>query len=94
MKLARNAVFMLTIKGVKVARFIHVNKNGFINPFWMIDDKSFSVHGELIGHPEGLHEHWRSVEHKACNVLMIQSHVTKASDVDFKRCRKFSRKHK
>lgn len=95
MELARNAVYALkhNFNG-EVYAFLHVNKNDLINPFWLYNDgRSFSVHGELCkwDGSEGYHEHWRDID-SGTNVTMIQSHVTKASDVDFKRCRKFARK--
>ena len=89
MELARNAVYAMVVCG-KV-KFFHLNKNGFINPFW-IENKGFSIHGELRNHPEGIHEHWQnSINENIKKIVMVQSHVTKASQVDFKRCRKFAR---
>lgn len=92
MKLARNAVYAITTEFNGATNFVHINKNGKINPFFL-EKHGFDVHGELRNHPEGLHEHWRGA-FKAYKCIMVQSHVTKASDVDFKRCRKFARNYK
>lgn len=98
MKLARNAVFavMASYSNQPIA-FLHINKDDLINPFWLYKGgvNGFSLHGELcrvIGEAGG-HEHWRGVEEDN-EIIMIQSHVTKASDVDFKRCMKFAKKVK
>lgn len=96
MKLARNAVYALTHTSIRdTYAFLHVNKDDIINPFWIYKggDNGFSLHGELCGHPAGGHEHWRVFVGET-KVTMIQSHVTKASDVDFKRCMKFAQKVK
>lgn len=98
MKLARNAVYALTHALINdTYAFLHVNKDGVINPFWIWKGgvNGFSLHGELcreIGEAGG-HEHWRDIG-SGTKVTMIQSHVTKASDVDFKRCMKFAQKVK
>ena len=94
MKLAPNAVYALkhNFDG-NVYAFLHVNKNDLINPFWLYDNgRSFSAYGEFCKWEKaGGHEHWRDFGIET-EVTMIQSHVTKASDVDFKRCRKMARK--
>lgn len=97
MKLARNAVFAIVNPYNKeVMTFLHVNKDNLINPFWLSEfgDNGFSVHGELDKYfpTAGCNEHWRNCLNDGVDIVMVQSHVTKASDVDFKRCRKFARK--
>lgn len=93
MKLARNAVFAVKNSvSNEVMSFLYVNKDDLINPFWInsFSKKEFSLFGELAGYEAGGDEHWRSVEHETCNVVMIQSHVTKAEDVDLKLCLKLA----
>lgn len=95
MKLARNAVFAV-VGGKEVRAFLHINKNDLINPFWVSNHgrNGFSVHGELcraLG-DEGGHEHWRGVVDEHHEIIMVQSHVTSADKVDFKRCMKFFKK--
>ena len=91
MKLAPNAVYALVCEfGGEVSAFLHINKDGCINPFWFERNGRVSVHGELRGHPAGGHEHWRNIG-PATKIVMVQSHVAKASEVNFKRCRKFAR---
>nr|DAH97858.1 MAG TPA: hypothetical protein [Caudoviricetes sp.] len=98
MKLVRNAVYALTHTLIgETYAFLHVNKDDLINPFWIskCGVNGFSLHGELcreIGEAGG-HEHWRDIG-SGTKVTMIQSHVTKASDVYFKRCMKFAQKVK
>lgn len=98
MKLARNAVYALTQTSIRdTYAFLHVNKDDLINPFWIYKCgvNGFSLHGELCSEfgEAGGHEHWRDIG-SGTKVTMIQSHVTKASDVDFKRCMKFAQKVK
>ncbi|EBN6978941.1 hypothetical protein DWS90_23230 [Salmonella enterica subsp. enterica serovar Give] len=101
MKLVRNAVFAVINQFDKrVMAFLHVNKNGHINPFWESECYSdgWSRRGELSEceclRDEGSHDHWFGVEDDGSETVMVQSHVTKASQVDFKRCRKFARNAK
>lgn len=91
MKLARNAVYAITTEFNNANNFVHINKNGKINPFFL-KKHGFDVHGELRNHPEGLHEHWNGAIN-SFNCVMVQSHVTKPSEVDFKKCRKFARNY-
>ncbi|EHB1266586.1 hypothetical protein JYR10_001106 [Salmonella enterica subsp. enterica serovar Kentucky] len=98
MKLARNAVYALTHTSIRnTYAFLHVNKDDLINPFWIYKCgvNGFSLHGELCREfcEAGGHEHWRDIG-SGTKVTMIQSHVTKASDIDFKRCMKFAQKVK
>ena len=97
MKLARSAVFAVsgTIKG-NVA-FLYINSKGDISPFWRSGGGQWRKHGELDLHYDGQyvdHNHWRGVEDLAeIKITMIQSHVTRAEYVDFKRALKFAKKH-
>lgn len=97
MKLARNAVFAVNdSNGINVA-FLYINSLGNISPFWRSGCCSWwSKHGELHGESkhESRHCHWYGVEGGTFNIQMIQSHVTKASGVDFKRALKYARRHK
>lgn len=95
MKLARNAVFAV-VSGKAVRAFMHINKDDLINPFWVSEHgrNGFSVHGELckaLGDAGG-HEHWRGVCDGNHEIIMVQSHVTSADKVDFKRCMKLFKK--
>ena len=99
MKLARNAVFAIVNPYSKeVMSFLHVNKDNLINPFWVSEHgkNGFCVYGELSKYfpTVGENEHWRGCENDGVDIVMIQSHITKASDVDFKRCMKFAQKVK
>lgn len=94
--LPRNSVVAVLFSTGKVATFLHINKNGLINPFWPYVNgiNGFSLHGELEKYDpiEGCHEHWRKgIE--CYDVRMVQSHVTSAEKVDFKRCKKFAKKN-
>lgn len=96
MKLVRNAVYALAHESIgETYAFLHVNRNDEINPFWLSEygKNGFSLHGELCGLPAGDHEHWSGAADES-DVVMVQSHVTKASDVDFKRCMKFAKMSK
>lgn len=99
MKLASNAVFAVkTPSSKRFENFLYVNSFGNISPFWMHEDEGQSeleLHGELDrrypGDPESRnHNHWYDVT-DVCDIIMIQSHVTKLSDIDFKLARKFAR---
>lgn len=95
MKLARNAVFAVNDSGSIKRSFLYVNSIGNISPFWR-SGKWWSKHGEFYGESkrDGGHSHWYCVENGDFNIQMIQSHVTKASDVDFKRALKYALRHK
>ena len=100
MKLARNAVFAVGTKGNQDAAFLYINSKGHISPFWRSEHYAdgWSKHGELdarFGSDPINHEHWYGVESDDPNreIVMIQSHVTRAEDVDFKRALKFIGKH-
>lgn len=94
--LPRNSVVAILYSTGAVSTFLHINKNGLINPFWPFASgiNGFCLHGELDKHDptEGYHEHWRK-DIECYDVRMVQSHVTSADKVDFKLCRKFSKKH-
>lgn len=90
--LPRNSVVAVMSCGNAEA-FLHINKDGLINPFWVSEygKNGFSVHGELDKHfgGAGEHEHWRDYSGK---LEVVQSHVTSADKVNFKRCMKFFKK--
>lgn len=95
--LPRNSVVAILYRTGKLAIFLHINKNGLINPFWPSKEHGFNgfyLHGELDSHDptEGYHEHWR-IGIEFYDVRMVQGHVTSADKVDFKLCRKFAKKH-
>lgn len=97
MELARNAVFAVnSIDGINRA-FLYVNRLGNISPFWVRGDRErWSLHGEFFGESErdNGHSHWHGVCDGNHQIELLQSHVTKASGVDFKRARKYYRRHK
>lgn len=100
MKLARSAVFAVGTKGNQSTAFLYINSKGEISPFWRSGHYSdgWSKHGELdltCGDDPINHDHWYGVQSDGItrDIIMIQSHVTRAEDVDFKRALKFIGKH-
>lgn len=98
MKLARSAVFAIGEKGDQDTAFLYINSKGEISPFWRSEHwpDGWSKHGELdvicSGDPVD-HCHWYGVQSDGItrDITMIQSHVTRVEDVDFKRAMKFTK---
>ncbi|AWD92208.1 hypothetical protein HOT14_gp08 [Escherichia phage vB_EcoS_IME347] len=100
MKLARSAVFAVGTQGNKSTAFLYINSKGEISPFWRSEYHAdgWSKHGELdliCGQKPINHDHWYGIELDGVerDITMIQSHVTRAEGVDFKRALKFIGKH-
>lgn len=98
MKLARSAVFAIGKKGDQDTAFLYINSKGNISPFWRSEHYAdgWSKHGELdvkYGQESMDHYHWYGVQSDGVvrDITMIQSHVTRAEDVDFKRALKYTK---
>lgn len=103
MKLFRNAVFAVKRAGEKeITAFLYVNHKGNISPFWHSEHhkggwfKAGWISGDGCGYWGGCwgtedddaHNHWYGVETDGHEIIMIQSHVTHANQVNMKLCRK------
>lgn len=95
--LPRNSVVAVCYSTGAVSAFLYINSRDQISPFWYSGRSPYNLEtfGELnkfFDEEPGGHEHWRNgLDYH--NVRMVQGHVTSAAKVDFKRCKKFAKKH-
>lgn len=95
--LPRNSVVAVCYSNGSVSAFLYINSRDQISPFWpnKHSPRGMERFGELnmnFHEEPGGHEHWRNGL-DFHNVRMVQGHVTSAAKVDFKRCKKFAKKH-